>query len=161
MSAIISLISNICMLGSSVIGAVTIINKIGHFFQIIEENKTDGFRKAFDCIMLESVDDINKSVTSVNLIGNNCIKIGVILYDISMGNKYVKKDKDGKIIICNKSVITTEYKNKIEELNIKLKKYEDELSKIKKTDDDNNETKSESSSDDSNEEKTDEFFLES
>ena len=154
MSAILNLISNICMLGCSIIGAITIINKGGHFFKIIEDNKVDGFRKAFDCIMLESVDDINKSVASINIISNNCIKISFILYDIFIGNKYIKKDKDGKIIICNKSLIPAEYKDKIEELNNKLKKYQDELSKIKQTDKKSDNESDESSSD------SEEFSLE-
>jgi hypothetical protein len=134
MSAILNLVSNMCMLGCSIIGAVTIINKTGKFFQIIDDNKTDGFRKAFDTITLESIDDINKSVASVNIISNNFGKIIFTVYDITVGNKYIKKDKDGKIIICNKTKIQSAYKDKIEELNTKVKKYQEELSKMKDTD---------------------------
>ena len=174
MSAILNLVSNICMLGCSIIGVVTIINKSGKFFKIMEDNKTDGFKKAFDIIILESIDDINKSVSSVNIIGNNCGKIIFTVYDITTGNKFIKKDKDGKIIICNKS----KYKDKIDELSIKVKQYEEELSKIKKVkpDNDSNSLKSSSSTissdmsddissdedeDNTPKKKVDEFFLES
>lgn len=170
MSAILNLVSNICMIGCSIVGVVTIINKTGKFFQIIDDNKTDGFRKAFDTIILESIDDINKSVGSVNIICNNGSKIFFTVYDITVGNKFIKKDKDGKIIICNKSKIHTAYKDKIDELSNKVKQYQEELSKIKKVKtDDSSSSSSDVSSDVSSDEdddvsiknKNNEFFLES
>ena len=120
------------MTGTSIIGIATIINKVGKFCKIVDENKKDGFKIGFDTIMLESINDINNCVESISTISNNSSKILCILYDISVGNKYVKKDKDGKIIICSKLKVYSGFKNKIEELNSKVKKYQDELTKLKK-----------------------------
>ena len=132
MSAIFNLLANILMTGTSIIGIATIINKVGKFCKIIDENKKDGFKIGFDTIMLESINDINNCVESISTISNNSSKILCILYDITVGNKYVKKDKDGKIIICSKLKVYSGFKDKIEELNSKVKKYEDELTKLKK-----------------------------
>ena len=162
-NAILSLISNSLISGLAIIGIGTLINKAGKFFKIIEEEQQDGYRKAFDSIMVESIDEINKSVESVGIIGTNVNKIFFILYDISTGSKFIKKDKDGKLIICNKSKVYSGYKDKIEELNSKVKQYQEELSKMKKTDD-HKDKKSDDSSDSSlssDEEDNDEFYLES
>lgn len=132
MIAIIHLLANSLMIGTSCIGIVTIINKIGKLCKIIDENKNDGFKLGFDSLMLDSVDEINKCVESIGSITNNINKIFFIIYDITTGSKFIKKDKDGKIIICNKSNVLSSFKNKINELNNKVKKYQDELSKIKK-----------------------------
>ena len=132
MSAIFNLLANILMTGTSIIGVATIINKVGKFCKIVDENKKDGFKIGFDTIMLESINDINNCVESISTISNNSSKILCILYDISVGNKYVKKDKDGKIIICSKLKVYSGFKDKIEELNSKVKKYQDELTKLKK-----------------------------
>jgi hypothetical protein len=132
MSAIFNLLANILMTGTSIIGVATIINKVGKFCKIIDENKKDGFKIGFDTIMLESINDINNCVESISTISNNSSKILCILYDITVGNKYVKKDKDGKIIICSKLKVYSGFKDKIEELNSKVKKYQDELTKLKK-----------------------------
>jgi hypothetical protein len=150
MSAIFNLLANILMTGTSIIGVATIINKIGKFCKIVDENKKDGFKIGFDTIMLESINDINNCVESISTISNNSSKIICILYDISVGNKYVKKDKDGKIIICSKLKVYSGFKDKIEELNSKVKKYQDELTKLKK----NKKTKNDGEKDD--EEKDDE-----
>jgi len=167
-NAILSLISNSLISGLAIIGIGTLINKAGKFFKIIEEEQQDGYRKAFDSIMVESIDEINKSVESVGIIGTNINKIFFILYDISTGSKFIKKDKDGKLIICNKSKVYTGYKDKIEELNSKVKQYQEELSKIKKTKNkgkDDEDTKDAEDSDSSlstdEEDKNDEFYLES
>lgn len=132
MIAIIHLLANSLMIGTSCIGIVTIINKIGKFCKIIDENKDDGFKLGFDSLMLDSVDEINKCVESISSITNNINKIFFIMYDVTSGNKFIKKDKDGKIIICNKSKVYSGFKTKIDELNTKVKKYQDELNKIKK-----------------------------
>jgi SMC interacting uncharacterized protein involved in chromosome segregation len=130
MSAIINLVGNIIFTGTSIIGIATIINKVGKFFKVVDQNNdNDGFKKGFDTFMLDSIEEINSCVESVSTIANNINKITLIMYDISLGNKYIKKDKDGKIILCNKSKV---FKDKINELTSKLKKYEDQLSKIKK-----------------------------
>ena len=168
-NAILSLISNSLISGLAIIGMGTLINKAGKFFKIIEEEQQDGYRKAFDSVMVESIDEINKSVESVGIIGTNINKIFFILYDISTGNKFIKKDNDGKLIICNKSRIYTGYKDKIEELNSKVKKYQEELSKIKKNDDKKNNPEKDKDSDASSdsslstdeEDNNDEFYLES
>ena len=130
--AIINLLSNVFMTGFSFIGICTTINKIGKFFKVIDENKGNGFKTGFDVIMLDSIEEMNRCIESVSIITNNCNKIFFIIYDISVGNKYIKKDKEGKIIICNKSKIFSGYKDKIEELNCKVKKYQQELNKINK-----------------------------
>lgn len=169
MSAIINLVGNIIFTGTSIIGIATIINKVGKFFKAVDQsNDNDGFKKGFDTFMLDSIEEINRCVESVSTIANNINKITLIMYDISLGNKYIKKDKDGKIILCNKSKV---FKDKINELTSKLKKYEDELSKMKETNekspkekDDNSsvssdETYSDVSSDSDDEEKKDEQFI--
>ena len=132
MSAIFNLLANIVITGTSIIGFGTIINKIGKFCKIIEENKKDGFKLGFDSVMLESINDMNNCVESVSTISTNLNKIIFIIYDLSIGNKFIKKDKDGKIIVCNKLKVYSGFKEKINELNSKVKKYEQELSKIKK-----------------------------
>ena len=153
MIAIIHLLLNSLMIGTSCIGVITIVNKIGKFCKIIDDNKKDGFKLGFDALMLDSVDEINKCVESLSTITNNLNKITFILYDITVGNKFIKKDKDGKIIICNKSKVVNEYKNKIGELSTKVKKYQEELNKIKSNKknnsntDDNGSTNSNESSD--------------
>ena len=130
MSAIINLVGNIIFTGTSIIGIATIINKVGKFFKVVDQNNdNDGFKKGFDIFMLDSIEEINSCVESVSTIANNINKISLIIYDISLGNKYIKKDKDGKIILCNKSKV---FKDKINELTSKLKKYEDQLSNMKK-----------------------------
>ena len=148
MSAIFNLLANILMTGTSIIGVATIINKVGKFCKIVDENKKDGFKIGFDTIMLESINDINNCVEAISTISNNSSKILCILYDISVGNKYIKKDKDGKIVICSKLKVYSGFKDKIEELNSKVKKYQEELTKLKKNkknvnedDDNNNENK--------------------
>ena len=131
MIAIIHLLVNSFMIGTSCIGVITIINKVGKLCKFIDENRKDGFKIGFDALMLDSVDEINKCVESVGSITHNLNKILFILYDISVGNKCIKKDKDGKIIILNKSKIFDGYKNKIDELSNRVKKYQEELNKIK------------------------------
>jgi hypothetical protein len=129
--AILNLISNTLMTGFACIGIGTVINKLGKFFKIIDEHKNDGFKSAFDSIMLDTIDEGNKCVESVTLITRNLTNIVFIMYDIIVGNKFIKKDKDGKIIICDKSKLDLGYKSKIDELNLKVKKYQEELNKIK------------------------------
>jgi hypothetical protein len=131
MYAIFNLVSNAIMTGFAFIGIGTVIIKTGKFFKIIEQNKEDGFKLGFDKIMLESIDEMNTCVESISVITNNFSKIFFILYDIAVGNKYIKKDKDGKIILCNKSKLYSGFQSKIDELNSKVKKYQQELNKVK------------------------------
>ena len=132
MYAIFNLLSTAITTTLSCIGLATVLNKVGKFFKIIDENKHDGFKKAFDGLALESIEEINRCVESFSLIGMNINKIIFIFYDITTGNKIIKKDKDGKLIICGKSKIYSGFKDKIDELNNKVKKYKEELCKIKK-----------------------------
>ena len=148
MYAILNLVSNTIMTGFAFIGIGTIIIKAGNFFKIIEENKEDGFKKGFDAFMLESIDEVNTCVESLSIITINFNKIFFTIYDILIGNKFIKKDKDGKIIICNKTKIYSGFKDKIEELNNKVKKYQQELNKIKKDDKDDKKNKDDDNDDD-------------
>ena len=148
MIAIIHLLINSFMIGTSCIGVITIINKIGKLCKIIDENKKDGFKIGFDSIMLDLIDETNKCVESISSITYNVNKIIIIIYDISLGNKFIKKDKDGKIIICNKSKIYSSYKSKIEELSNRVKKYQEELNKVKKPNKSDDSSKNNSLSDD-------------
>jgi hypothetical protein len=126
--AIINLLSNVFMTSFAFVGMATVINKTGKFCKIINEAKKDSFKNGFDMIMLDTVEEMNRCVESISIITSNSHKMIFVLYDIIVGNKSIRKDKDGKIIISNKS----KYKVKIEELNSKVKKYEEELLKMKR-----------------------------
>ena len=91
-NAILSLITNSLISGFAIIGIGTFINKVGKFFKVIEESNNDGYKKGFDAIMIDSMDEMNRCVESINLITINFNKIIIIIYDISTGNKYIKKD---------------------------------------------------------------------
>lgn len=149
MLAIIHLITNSIFTVTSIIGVVTIINKIGKLCKVIDENKKDGYKIGFDKLMLDSIDEMNRCVDSVSFIAIGANKIFFISYDIVTGNKFIKKDKDGKIIICTKTKLDSSYKTKINELNSRVKKYQDELNKIKKDNTSPNSTCSEVSDDSS------------
>ena len=47
-----------------------------------------------------------------------------------MGDKYLKKSKDGKIIICDKNKMVGEYESKIDSLNNKIKKFKEKMNEI-------------------------------
>lgn len=130
---IFSLLTNIFFSGLAVIGGCTVINKFGKFFMVIENEKKDGYKKGFDVIMVDSIDEINRCVESAGIISNTCGKIIVTVYDISMGNKVIRKNKEGKIIITEKTAVVNNYKNKLDVLNNKVKHYEEELKKMKNT----------------------------
>ena len=132
--AILSLISNTLVTSLACVGIATVVNKVGKFFKITEEHKNDGFKAGFDSIMIDSIDELNKCVESLTIISSNIGKICIVVYDITMGNKFIKKDKNGKIIICNKTKLYSGYKDKIDELTSKVKKYENELKKMKTKD---------------------------
>ncbi len=129
--AILSLISNTFVTSLACVGLATVVNKVGKFFKIINEHKNDGFKAGFDTIMIDSIDELNRCIESISIISENIGKICIIMYDISVGNKFIKKDKNGKIIICNKSKLYSGYKDKIDELKNKVKQYENELKNIK------------------------------
>ena len=75
----------------------SIINKVGKFCKVIEDNNSDGFKIAFDGLMMDSIDDMNKCVEAVSAIANNVNSVLFIMYDILSGNKFIKKNKEGKI----------------------------------------------------------------
>jgi hypothetical protein len=131
MFGILNLISNTIITGFTIIGIGSIIIKVGNFFKIIEQDcdNNDNFKKSFDKIMLDTIEEINTCIESIGIITNNSNKIFFILFDIFIGNKIIKKDKDGKIIITDQ----VKFKKKIEELNNKLKKYESVLHKKSKS----------------------------
>jgi hypothetical protein len=133
LGSIINLIFNSLITGFAIIGAGTVVNKAGDFFKVLENEKEDAYKKAFDSVMVESIGDLNKSVDSVQSISRNFYKILFIVIEILNGSKYIKKKKDGKIIICDKSKISGSYKEKIEELKNKVNKYREELIKVKGT----------------------------
>ena len=128
---IFSLLTNIFFSGLAVIGGCTVINKFGKFFMVIENEKKDGYKKGFDVIMVDSIDEINRCVESAGIISNTCGKIIITVYDISMGNKVIRKNKEGKIVITEKTAVVNNYKNKLDVLNNKVKHYEEELKKMK------------------------------
>ena len=123
------------MFAFSIVGTITIINKAGHFLKTMEEETKDAYKKAFDKFMIETIDEINFSVDSVKLITKHTLKNSKLLFDLASGNKCIKKDKDGNIIVSDKSKLTEEYKEKIEHLYTKLKKYEKEVKKYKNNED--------------------------
>ncbi len=151
MIAIINLLTNIFITGTSIIGCATIINKIGKFCKTIEENN-DGYKLAFDTFMMDSIDEMNRCVESINTIGVNVNNITFIVYDIVVGNKKIKKNKDGKLIICSEAKIYSGYKDKIDELKSKVKKYENELKKMKSDKNKNVKKKNKKHDDESDEE---------
>jgi len=133
LSELLSLLTSTLIMGCCTIGAMTVVNKTGNFIKTMEEEKTDAYKKAFDKLMVQSIDEINFSIDSIGLISKYSIRNTKLLFDIVSGNKCIKKDKDGKIIVSDKSKINEEYKEKIEHLYTKLKKYQNEIKKYKKT----------------------------
>ena len=127
----LSLLTTTSMFAFSIVGTITIINKAGHFLKTMEEETKDAYKKAFDKFMIETIDEINFSVDSLKLISKHTLKNSKLLFDLVSGNKCIKKDKDGNIIVSDKSKLTEEYKEKIEHLYTKLKKYEKEVKKYK------------------------------
>lgn len=133
LSELLSLLTSTLIMGCCTIGAMTVVNKAGNFIKTMEEEKSDAYKKAFDKLMVQSIDEINFSIDSISLISKYSIRNTKLLFDIVSGNKCIKKDKDGKIIVSDKSKINEEYKEKIEHLYTKLKKYQNEIKKYKKT----------------------------
>lgn len=116
------------------VGLITVINKAGNFIKNMEEEKKDSYKKAFDKFMIETIEELNNSIDSLKLISKHTLKNGKLLFDLASGNKCIKKDKDGNIIVSEKSKLTEEYKEKIEHLYTKLKKYQNEVKKYKNND---------------------------
>ena len=109
------------------LGLGTAINKSGRFFKTLENEDNDNFKKAFDKTANEIIEDFNSSFESINLISVNISKILVLFYELMIGDKMIKKTKDGKIIVDDKNNMFEDYKNKINNLNNKIKNYKQKL----------------------------------
>ncbi len=114
------------------LGTGCAINKLGDFFKVLENEDSDNFKKAFDKVAGDMVNDFNNSFVSLNLISHNVSKNAIIFYELMIGEKFIKKTKDGKIIVDDKNSIFNNYENKIGALNEKLKDYKDILKKMNK-----------------------------
>ena len=126
--ATLNLLTNIFITGFTIIGAITFINKTGRCFELIEKND-NGIEKAFEFGVKSSLDDLNSSLDSIQIIYKNFNK-GIILgYELYTGNKVLKKTDEGKILLLEKSSL---YNDQIEELNNKVRRYQEELEKINK-----------------------------
>ncbi len=133
MSAIYNIITNSFFTSLAIIGAGTIITKMGVFLKTYEEEKEDAYRKAFDKTMTQTVDEVSFCIDSVKKIATTTTKASSLASEIAMGSKVVQKDKSGKIIIQDRGKVDHQYKDTIEDLNRKVKKYQEELEKMKKT----------------------------
>ena len=111
--------------GFFLIGFGTVLNKLGDFFKIIEEEEKDNFKKAFDKITNESISEFNKCFLSTHIVISRFIKLLTISYDLITGEKIIKKNKDGNIIICDKSALMEKYESKIEALESKINKFKE------------------------------------
>ncbi len=117
--------------GFFLIGFGTVLNKLGDFFKIIEEEEKDNFKKAFDKITNDSINEFNKCFLSTHIIISRFAKLLAISYDLLSGQKVIKKNKDGNIVICDKNTMMEKYESKIEELEGKINKFK-ELAKNNK-----------------------------
>jgi len=106
-----------------IMGTGCAVNKAGNFFKLLEEESDDNFKKAFDKVAGDLVNDFNNSFVSLNLISSNVSKLAIISYELMIGEKFIKKTKDGKIIVDDKNAIFDNYENKIGALNEKIKKF--------------------------------------
>jgi hypothetical protein len=95
----LSLVTTTSIFAFGIIGTITVINKAGHFLKNMEEEKKDSYKKAFDKFMIETIDEINFSIDSLKLISKHTLKNGKLLFDLASGNKCIKKDKDGNIVV--------------------------------------------------------------
>lgn len=105
------------------LGTGCAVNKAGDFFKVLEDEKDDNFKKAFDKVAGDFVNEFNNSFVSLNLISGNLSKLFIIFYELMIGEKFIKKTKDGKIIVDDKNAIFDNYENKIGVLNDKIKKF--------------------------------------
>jgi len=115
-----------------IMGTGCAINKAGNFFKLLEEESDDNFKKAFDKVAGDLVNDFNNSFVSLNLISSNVSKLAIIFYELMIGEKFIKKTKDGKIIVDDKNAIFDNYENKIGVLNEKIKKFKSILKETNK-----------------------------
>ena len=147
--AIFDIVSNSFFSTLAVVGASTIIYKIGNFLKTLEEEPEDSYRKAFDKTMVNSMEEINFCFDSVKRIAGTTSKATSIISEIALGSKIVQKDKNGKIIITDKSKLQSQYENTISELHSKLEKYKHKLERKKKQKQTSSQTPSQRRYDDS------------
>lgn len=133
MSAIYNIVANSFFTSLAIVGAGTIIAKMGVFLKTYEEEKEDAYRKAFDKTMTQTVDEVSFCIDSVKKIATTTTKASSLASEIAMGTKIIQKDKNGKIIIQDRGKVDHQYKNTIDDLNQKVKKYQEELEKMKKS----------------------------
>ncbi len=167
MSAIFNVVSSSIFTGLAIIGAGTFINKVGIFIKTYEEEPKDSYKKAFDKTMIQSVEEINFCIDSMKKIATTTTKSTGLVSEIMLGSKVIQKDKNGKIIISDKSKLHNQYEDTISELNMKVKKYQEELKKVKQNKQKEKENKyngtySDKEEDEDDEEESDdeEFILE-
>ena len=135
------------------LGLGTAINKSGRFFKTLENEDNDNFKKAFDKTANEIIEDFNNSFESINLISVNVSKILILFYELMIGDKMIKKTKDGKIIVDDKNNMFEDYKNKINNLNNKIKNYKQKLKENnQELDDEEDDDDDDEQSNDENEE---------
>ncbi len=137
------------------LGVGTAINKTGDFFKILENENDDNFKKAFDKLVGDLSDDFNNSFESINLISQNVSKIWILFWELLIGEKFIKKTKDGKIVVDDKNVIFDNYESKINNLNNKIQNYR-EILKKSNVDIEDSESESDSDSDSDNNEEIEE-----
>ena len=113
------------------LGTGCFINKSGDFFKVLSEESDDNFKRAFDHITNDLMEDFSKTFVSMNLITNNVSKIMILAYELMIGEKIIKKTKDGKIMINDKNIIFDNYENKISKLSEKVKNYDNILENMK------------------------------
>jgi hypothetical protein len=113
------------------LGTGCFINKSGDFFKVLSEESDDNFKRAFDHITNDLMEDFSKTFVSMNLITNNVSKIMILAYELMIGEKIIKKTKDGKIMINDKNIIFDNYENKISKLSEKVKNYKNILENMK------------------------------
>jgi hypothetical protein len=142
-----------------IMGTGCAVNKAGNFFKLLEEETDDNFKKAFDKVAGDLVNDFNNSFVSLNLISSNVSKLAIISYELMIGEKFIKKTKDGKIIVDDKNAIFDNYENKIGALNEKIKKFKiilkesnkDNMLDFELSDEEDNENDEEANNEDNNE----------
>jgi hypothetical protein len=125
--ATLNLLTNCFITGLTIVGAVTIVNKVGKCFDIIETNE-NGIEKAFEYGIKSSLDELNGSLDSIQIIYKNLSKGFILGYELYNGNKIIKKTDEGKILVLQKTDL---YKDQIDELNNKVRRYQEEIEKIK------------------------------
>lgn len=152
MSAIYNIVTNSFFTSLAIIGAGTIVAKVGIFLKTYEEEKDDAYKKAFDKTMTQTVDEVSFCIESVKKIATTTTKASSLASEIAMGTKIVEKDKSGKLIVKEKGKM----EDTIDDLNKKVRKYQEELEIMKRT----KSTKKKYEVENSDEENEEEYLLE-